>query len=133
MQSQYWDAEGLAGLTLPVLFVAGDADATSGSDNGVKALFEGAVNSDRYLLAFRNAGHGAAAPIPLPVEFLEPGNGQGPGHFTDPVWDSVRMSNILQHFATAFLDLHLRGDGGGMLSGVRGTGETQGGVGGACL
>lgn len=110
MQAGYWDAEGLAGLTLPVLFVGGDADATSGWENGVKALFEGAVNSDRYLLVFRNAGHGAGAPIPLPVEFLEPGNGQGAGHYTDPVWDSVRMNNILQHFATAFLDLHLKGD-----------------------
>ncbi|MEM8591560.1 MAG: dienelactone hydrolase, partial [Pseudomonadota bacterium] len=29
----------------------------------------------------------------------------------DAVWDSVRMNNIAQHFATAFLDLHLKGDG----------------------
>ncbi|ALO45008.1 alpha/beta hydrolase family protein [Pseudohongiella spirulinae] len=110
MQMGFWDAEGLTGLTVPALFVAGDADATSGYDNGVKALYDGAVNSDRYLLVFKNAGHSVAAPIPLPVEFLTAENPQGAAHYTDPVWDNVRMNNILQHFATAFLDLHLKGD-----------------------
>jgi len=109
MQAGFWDAEGLAGLTVPALFVAGDLDATSGYENGVRALYEGAVNSDRYLLVFKNAGHAAAAPIPLPVELLAEGNGQGAGHYTDSVWDTLRMNNILQHFATAFLDLHLKG------------------------
>jgi hypothetical protein len=31
-------------------------------------------------------------------------------HYMDPVWDSVRMNNITQHFATAFLGRHLRND-----------------------
>ncbi len=31
-------------------------------------------------------------------------------HYADPVWDTVRMNNIAQHFVTAFLDLHLEGD-----------------------
>lgn len=110
MQMGFWDSNGLAGLTVPALFVAGDADTTSGYVNGVKALFDGAVNSDRYLLVFKNAGHSVAAPIPLPVEFLNAENTQGAAHYTDPVWDNLRMNNILQHFATAFLDLHLKGD-----------------------
>jgi len=110
MQVGFWDAEGLKGLTVPALFVAGDADATSGYENGVKALYDGAINSDRYLLVFKNASHSVAAPIPLPVEFLAAENAQGAAHYTDPVWDNVRMNNILQHFATAFLDLHLKGD-----------------------
>jgi len=110
MQAGYWDAAGLAGLTVPALFVAGDVDATSGYENGVKAIHDGAIHSDRYMLVFKNAGHSAGAPIPLPVEFLEAGSSQGAGHYTDPVWDTVRMNNILQHFATAFLDLHLKGD-----------------------
>jgi predicted dienelactone hydrolase len=110
MQLGFWDADGLTGLKLPTLFVAGDADTTSGYENGVKALFDGAINSDRYMLVFKNAGHSVAAPIPLPVEFLSAENTQGAAHYTDPVWDTVRMNNILQHFATAFLDLHLKGD-----------------------
>ncbi|MEX0739902.1 MAG: dienelactone hydrolase [Pseudohongiella sp.] len=110
MNTGFWDADGLAGITVPTLFVAGDADTTSGYENGIKAVYDGAVNSDRYLLVFKNAGHSAAAPIPLPVEFLDREDTTGAGHYTDPVWDTLRMNNILQHFATAFLDLHLKGD-----------------------
>lgn len=29
-------------------------------------------------------------------------------HYADPVWDTTRMNNILAHFTTAFLDLHLK-------------------------
>ena len=29
-------------------------------------------------------------------------------HYADPVWDSVRMNNIAQHFVTAFLDKYLK-------------------------
>jgi hypothetical protein len=32
-------------------------------------------------------------------------------HYGDGVWDTVRMNNILDHFATAFFDLHLKGEG----------------------
>ena len=31
-------------------------------------------------------------------------------HYTDAVWDSVRMNNISQHFATAWLEKHLKGN-----------------------
>ncbi|MAO40331.1 MAG: dienelactone hydrolase [Pseudohongiella sp.] len=111
MNMGFWEAEGLKGLSGPVLFVAGDADQTSGYDNGVKAAYNGAVNSDpRYMLVFKNAGHSVAAPIPLPAEFLGREDTTGAGHYTDPVWDTLRMNNILQHFATAFLDLYLKGD-----------------------
>lgn len=110
MNAGFWDAEGLAGIRVPTLFVAGDADTTSGYENGIKAMYDGAINSDRYMLVFKNAGHSAAAPIPLPVEFLDREDSSGAGHYTDPVWDTLRMNNILQHFVTAFLDLHLKAD-----------------------
>ncbi len=110
MNTGFWDAEGLNGIRVPTLFVAGDADTTSGYENGIKAIYDQAVNSDRYMLVFKNAGHSAAAPIPLPVEFLDREDSSGAGHYTDPVWDTLRMNNILQHFVTAFLDLHLKGD-----------------------
>jgi predicted dienelactone hydrolase len=109
MQGGFWDATGLAGMTVPALFVAGDADAVAVYDGSIQAIYEGAINSDRYMLMFKNAGHNAGAPIPLPVEFLDAADPQGATHYVDSVWDTVRMNNILQHFATAFLDLHLKG------------------------
>jgi predicted dienelactone hydrolase len=111
MNNGFWDAEGLAGMTVPALFVAGDADITSGYENGIKAIFDQTINSERYMLVFKNAGHSAAAPIPLPVEFYCREDQSGAGHYTDGVWDTLLTNNILQHFVTAFLDLHLKGDG----------------------
>lgn len=110
MNTGFWDAEGLKGLSLPTLFVAGDADTTSGYENGVKAAYTLAVNSDRNFLVFKNGSHSVAAAMPLPVEFLERNERNGAGHYLDAVWDTVRSNNILQHFVTAFFDLHLKGD-----------------------
>lgn len=110
MNMGFWDNAGLAELTVPSLFVAGSVDTTSGYEEGIKKIYDGASNSDRYLLTFLNAGHSAAAPIPLPIEFHSQENQEGAGHYTDPVWDTLRMNNILQHFVTAFLGLHLKGD-----------------------
>ena len=31
-------------------------------------------------------------------------------HYADAVWDSTRMNNILQHFATAYFERYLKGD-----------------------
>jgi predicted dienelactone hydrolase len=112
MQSGYWDANGLSGVKVPVLFVAGSADDIAGYEKGTRAMYLGAVNADRYLLTFINAGHNAAAPYPAPAEVMNSPAPRGSPftHYADPVWDTTRMNNILQHFATAFFDLHLKGD-----------------------
>ena len=68
MQGGFWDAEGLAGIRTPVMFVAGSMDDVSGYEKGTRAIYQGAVNADRYLLTFINANHNAAAPYPAPVE-----------------------------------------------------------------
>ena len=68
MQGGFWDAEGLKGIRTPVMFVAGSADEMSGYEKGTRAIYQGAVNADRYLLTFINANHNAAAPIPAPAE-----------------------------------------------------------------
>ena len=52
MQPGFWDAAGLAGIRTPVLFVAGSVDDVSGYEKGTRAIFDGAVNADRYLLTF---------------------------------------------------------------------------------
>jgi predicted dienelactone hydrolase len=111
MQRGYWDADGLAGITTPVLFVAGSADDVSGYEKGTRAIFEGAVNADRYLLTFTDANHNAAAPYPAPAESVDGPATAAFAHHADAVWDTVRMNNILQHFATAYFGRHLQGNG----------------------
>jgi predicted dienelactone hydrolase len=113
MQGGFWDGEGLKGITTPVLFVAGSADDVAGYEKGTKAIYQAAVNADRYLLTFVNANHNAAAPIPAPAEVYvaaEQGKPAAFAHYADAVWDTVRMNNILDHFATAYFDLYLKGD-----------------------
>ncbi len=107
----FWDVDGLAGLRVPTLLMAGGADDVSVYD-AMRGIFDGAVGTQRHLLTFDHANHNAAAPIPAPAESYEPAEGLDflPfDHYADAVWDTVRMNNIAQHFATAFFDLHLKG------------------------
>jgi predicted dienelactone hydrolase len=109
----FWDAEGLKGIRTPMLFIAGGVDDVSGYSPGVRNLYEGSINSDRYLLTFENANHNAGASMPPPQESWKrvPWLPSIPaGHYIDPVWDTVRMNNISQHFITAFLGKHLDKD-----------------------
>ncbi len=110
MNSNFFTADTLNGVKTPTLFVAGSVDVTAGYENGTRAIFDNTVNADRYLLTFINGGHSVAAPIPMPVEILEDPERKGAGHYSDAVWDSTRSNNVLDHFATAFMDLHLKGD-----------------------
>ena len=110
MQGGFWDAEGLKGIHTPVMFVAGSVDETSGYEKGVRAIYQGAVNADRYLLTFINAGHNAAAPYPAPVESYAAEPQRSFSHYADPVWDTVRMNNIFHHFATAYFGVYLKGE-----------------------
>lgn len=108
-----WRADGLRGIRTPVLFVAGSADEVSGYDTGTRAIFEGASSVERFLLTFHAAGHNAGAPMPAPVETYALSTARQPTpflHYADAVWDTVRMNNILAHFATAFFRVHLLGD-----------------------
>lgn len=108
MQRGVWNAEGLAGIKIPSLFVAGSKDDISGYEKGTKAIFEGAVNSDRYLLTYLNARHNVA-PNPPPAESLEEGRHIDEYlRYADSVWDMRRINNINQHFVTAFLGFHLK-------------------------
>lgn len=108
MQRGVWDADGLAGIKIPSLFIAGSEDDISGYEKGTKAIYEGAINSDRYLLTYINARHNVA-PNPPPVEAMKPGlNRDEYLHYADSVWDQRRINNINQHFVTAFLGMHLK-------------------------
>ncbi|WP_227271617.1 alpha/beta hydrolase family protein [Roseobacter weihaiensis] len=113
MNTGFWDADGLAGIEIPILFIAGSEDATSLYDDGVRAIWEGATGTDRALLTFDGGGHNTAAPIPAPEEsfyFNERLGFNVSEHYSDPVWDSVFMNNVAQHFVTSWMDSELKGD-----------------------
>ncbi|HRO44465.1 dienelactone hydrolase [Agriterribacter sp.] len=108
MQRGVWDEEGLKGLKIPVFFVAGNKDDVSGYEDGIKAIYDGAINASRYLLTYENARHNVA-PNPPPPESLQAGLAmQEYYHYAEPAWNERRINNINQHFITAFLDVHLK-------------------------
>jgi len=108
MERGVWDAEGLKGLKIPTFFVAGSQDDISGYEKGIKAIYEGAVNADRFLLTYKNARHNVA-PNPPPTEALTPGlHIDEYFRYAEPSWDSRKLNNINQHFVTAFLGKHLK-------------------------
>ncbi len=112
MNTGFWDAEGLAGVQIPMMFIAGSQDDVSLYENGVRAIWEGTTGVERSLLTFVNGGHNSGAPMPAPKESFRDDADLGfnvSGHYTDPVWNTARMNNISQHFVTAWLDLHLKG------------------------
>ena len=101
-----WDAEGLAKIEIPSLFIVGDHDDISGYDPGVKTAFDGALNSERCLLVYENARHNIGG-NPPPPEALRTFRTRE--FFDEPVWRKDRITAVNQHFVTAFLDLHLKG------------------------
>ena len=108
MERGVWDAEGLKGLKTPTFFVAGSQDDISGYEKGIKAIYEGAINADRYLLTYKNARHNVA-PNPPPAQALAPGLHIDEYYrYAEPSWDQRKLNNINQHFVTAFLGIHLK-------------------------
>lgn len=108
MERGIWDAEGLKGLKVPTFFIAGSQDDISGYEKGIKAIYTGAINADRYLLTYENARHNVA-PNPPPAESFEPGLHIDEYYrYAEPSWDERKINNVNQHFLTAFLGIHLK-------------------------
>lgn len=113
MNTGFWDAEGLTGIGVPMLFIAGSQDDVSGYEIGIRAIWEGATSVERALLTFDNANHNAGAPYPAPEESFAFSDDLGfypYEHYADAVWDTARMNNISQHFATAWLGKYLKSE-----------------------
>jgi predicted dienelactone hydrolase len=111
MNRGFWDKTTLKGVKIPALFIAGSVDDVSGYEQGVRAIWQGVTSTQRALLTFDNANHSAGAPMPAPEEsyVFDPALGFNISeHYTDAVWDSVRMNNISQHFVTAWLGTQLK-------------------------
>ena len=108
MENGIWDAKGLKEVKIPIFFVAGSKDDISGYEKGVKAIYDGAVNAERYLLTYVNARHNIA-PNPPTTEVMAPGlHIDEYLRYADSVWDQRRINNINQHFITAFLGVKLK-------------------------
>ena len=108
----FWSAEGLSGIEKPLMLMAGSVDDVS-VYSALRAIFAETTGTKRHLLTFENANHNAGAPMPSPKEGYQMVEGMDFApfeHYADAVWDNTRMNNIAQHFATAFMDLHLKGD-----------------------
>ena len=106
-----WDSATLQGVKVPMLFVAGSVDDVSGYEKGIRAIWQGITSVDRALLTFDNANHSAGAPMPAPEESYVYDEILGfnvSEHYTDAVWDSVRMNNVSQHFVTAWVEKYLK-------------------------
>jgi predicted dienelactone hydrolase len=100
-----WGSEGLAAITAPLLLIHGDSDPVVDYTTGALAVFGGAVNADRYLLTYKQAGHSIAL-NPAPTEMR--GSLWDIDWFEDPIWRQDRINAINLHFITAFLAVHLR-------------------------
>jgi len=108
MERGVWDAESLKGLKIPTFFFAGSQDDISGYEKGIKAIYNSAVNTDRYMLTYMNARHNVA-PNPPPTESLKPGLHIDEYYrYAEPSWNEKRINNINQHFVTTFLGIHLK-------------------------
>lgn len=102
-----WGAEGLAALRAPLLLIQGDSDPVVDYRSGAAAVFAGAVNTDRYFLTYRQAGHAIAlnpAPAAMRATLWDS------DWFEDPIWRQDRINAINLHFITAFLGKTLRGE-----------------------
>lgn len=101
-----WTDASLAAIRAPVLMIAGDQDDVVDYRGGLRRIFDG-LASERHFLIFRGARHNVGN-NPAPPDF------DGPfstfEFFADPIWRGERMNAVNQHFVTAFLDLHLKGD-----------------------
>ena len=104
---QAWGAEGLRGITSPLLLIAGDRDGSVDYRSGARAYFDQATRSNRYLLTFLGAGHRiglGSAPKEMRHRLWDQ------DWFEDPVWGSDRIVGINLHFITAFLDRYVKDD-----------------------
>lgn len=105
-EKSIWGNEGLAEITAPMLLIAGDQDPTVGYEKAAKSFFAHTVNSDRYLLTLKQAGH-AIGLNPAPEGMRE--TLWDIDWFEDAIWRKDRINAISLHFITAFLDVNLRG------------------------
>jgi predicted dienelactone hydrolase len=106
-ENRVWNAKNLSAITAPVLVVGGSEDDVSQYETGIRWIYDSLSGTNRHLLTFREARHnivGNAFTLPQGADF------QTIEFLNEPVWRQDRINAINEHFVTAFLDLHLKGD-----------------------
>lgn len=98
-------AQSLADLKVPTLYVSGDQDDVSGFEQGVEKLFKQTNKKDNYLLVYENARHNIA-PHPAPKIAYE--TKEDLGHYFEPSWNKEQLTRINEHMTLAFLDCHVK-------------------------
>ena len=102
-----WGKSGPAGVTVPLLLIAGDRDHTVDYSSGARAFFDAAINARRYLLTYHGGGHALGlGPVPAGMRSRV----WDISWFEDPVWRKDRIIGINLHMITAFLDRYVKGD-----------------------
>jgi dienelactone hydrolase len=101
----FWNADALANITAPTLWISGSRDDVA-IHEGIVKLFDSAVNSERFLLTYVNGLHNTAPNPPVAETVLF----RDYERYSEPVWDRRHMININQHFITAFLGQYLKGE-----------------------
>ena len=102
-----WGPRGLAGISVPLLLIAGDRDHTVEYATGARSILEATTGARRYLLTYKGAGH-ALGFGPAPAEMRR--RVWDISWFEDPVWRKERIIGINLHMITAFLDRFVKGD-----------------------
>ncbi|WP_298190011.1 dienelactone hydrolase family protein [Novosphingobium sp.] len=102
-----WSEATLAAFAKPVLLIDGDQDDIVDAPGGVSWLFAQMAGNQRHFLLYQNARHNVGGNPPPPEADADFSTRE---YFAEPVWRTERINAINQHFITAFLDLHLKGD-----------------------
>ncbi len=105
--NRVWIRETMGNVQSPLLVLAGDQDDISGFNEGIKWIYDNAVNADRHMLVYENGRHsiGGNPEPPIANDYFDLTD-----WFNEPVWRRDRVVGINQHFITAFLNQHLKGD-----------------------
>ncbi len=102
-----WSEAALAAFAKPVLMIDGDHDDIVDAPGGVSWIFAHMAGNERHFLLYQNARHNIGGNPPPPEADADFSTRE---YFAEPVWRTERINAINQHFITAFLDLHLKGD-----------------------
>lgn len=107
--SRVWTAASVADFAKPVLMIDGDHDDIVDVKAGVSWIYDQMTSNERHFLLFANARHNVGGNPPPPEADSDFSTRE---YFAEPVWRTERINAINQHFITAFLGLHLKGEAG---------------------
>ena len=101
------DAKSMEKITVPMFYVAGDQDNTSGFENGIKKLFKQTGSADKYMMVYKNARHNIAG---HPAPGIAFNTDFELGHYFEPSWKIETLNRVNKHMTLAFLDCHIKKD-----------------------